>query len=142
MRRVVVSLTVSGVAGVVAMALSGCAAGTSGPTAAQQNGCGAYIDVSPSSATADHAAQAPGNQVQFITITGQKCTNGAYSNAIAVIYPGWTNPDPLDISISSAADATNGTAICKNTTAGPVTLTASATLSGAVYQQSVQLTCK
>jgi len=61
---------------------------------------------------------------------------------VALVYASWSNPDPLDVTVSSAADFTNGLATCKNTTAGPVTLTATATLSSKVYSSSVQLTCK
>jgi hypothetical protein len=64
-------------------------------------------------------------------------------------YAAWTNPDPINIQISSANDATNGTAVCKGPTNGAVTLTgtfaavAGGTAGNGLPQtiETVQLTC-
>ena len=121
--------------------LSGCAAvGNSG------SGCveGIEFSTGPATATADHLAAAPANQTQFLsyetpTVTGTGCAAPTFS---VRVYPTWTNPDPLDISISSAQDETNGTAVCKAATSVPVTLTATEVTSQKTYTSSVALTCK
>jgi hypothetical protein len=106
------------------VSIVGCAAGNT-PTDCS----GLYVlNVSPTAATADHSATAPGNQVQFQGAYGAfgKAPAGcAISNVVVKEYATWQNPDPLDISISSAIDETNGTAVCTGTTAGPITLTGS-----------------
>ena len=121
--------------------LSGCAAvGSSG------SGCveGIEFSTSPAAATADHSAASPGNQQKFNsgiapTVTGTGCALPAW---VMTATPTWANPDPLDISISSAPDETNGTAVCTAATLGPVTLTATETYSSKTYTSSVTLTCK
>ncbi len=99
---------------------SGCGAG---PSAS----CGVVypLGVRPTSATADHNASPPGNQVQFVGSAAATPTSpGCPVPALAQLeWAAWGNPDPKDISISSAADATNGTAVCKGATDGAVTLT-------------------
>jgi hypothetical protein len=137
------TLSVSLAAGFTGL-FSGCAGGMSGNNnpGSQNQGCSAYMAIGPASGTADHAAMSPGNQVQFQAYSGESCTNGATPAVVALVYAGWSNPDPLDVQISSAADMTNGLATCKNTTAGPVTLTATATIDSKQYQQNAQLTCK
>lgn len=101
------------------------------------------LRVSPSTATVNHAAAAPGNQQKFTALlypTGPPgCPIPAY---VEVATPTWTNPDPLDVQISSAADATNGLAICKGKTTGPVALTATSTVAKARQSVTVQLTCQ
>ena len=116
-----------------------------------------YLTASPTSATADHAAAAPGNQVQFVTAQGEMFSSSsgqicAVPTSLAIVHPVWTNPQPQQISISSANDSTNGTAVCTAATNGPVTLTG--TVNGALGQGTggdipatpltitVQLTCK
>ncbi len=119
-------------------------------------GCGAVTDpcsystvltVSPTTATADHMAAAPGNQQQFVSGTsevakGSSTTGCAVPAVIAVAHPVWTNPDPQAITISSANDATNGTAVCTAATSGPVTLTATTGSGTTVLTSTVSLTCK
>lgn len=100
--------------------------------------------VSPGSATADHAAAAPGNQQKFTATeapagTGTGCILPQY---IKLAQPDWTSSDPLNVSISSAKDLTNGTATCTGTTSGAVTLTATSTDNTKPKTMSVQLTCK
>lgn len=118
-------------------------------------GCGAgpgttctdfyVLTIGPPSAVVSSSAAPPGNQGQFaaeITLapSGPNC---AVSAVAMRAYPAWTNPDPTHITISSAADATNGLAVCKGPTAGPVTLTAStpSNTSSQPLTATVQLTC-
>jgi hypothetical protein len=129
------------------VSIIGCAAGTTPPDCS-----GLYIlKVSPTAATADHSAAAPGNQAQFQGAYGAFGTAPAGCAATALSlkeYATWQNPDPLNISISSAVDETNGTAVCTGTTAGAVTLTGSFTpnvISGpapAPTIKTVTLTCR
>ena len=104
------------------------------------------LNVEPTSATADHAAVPPGNQVQFKGGGYFTAPSGCGAPALAFAADAvWTNPDPNDITISSAADATNGTAVCENATGGPVALSGTYTsvpgLTGTVVR-IVQLTCR
>jgi hypothetical protein len=102
------------------------------------------LDVSPAVATADHSAAAPANQVQFKADVGAQSTNTtcATANVVALVFPTWTNPDPLDISISSAPDSTNGVATCSSSTSGPVTLTATYGSGATALSKTVSLTCQ
>jgi hypothetical protein len=62
---------------------------------------------------------------------------------VAIEYGTWSNPDPVDITISSANDSTNGTALCKAPTNGAVTLTGAFPIgSPNPNMKSVQLTCE
>jgi hypothetical protein len=101
------------------------------------------ISVNPPSATLNHSAAPPGNQVQFVATAAPTAPPGCpVPQWIAIVYGTWTNPDPTDIQISSTSDSTNGTAVCKATTNGPVTLTG--TFSQMVQTpvtKTVQLTC-
>ena len=82
------------------------------------------LSVGPPNATADHAAPAPGNQVQFFaTATVPKgCTHTACVNCSGQT---WTVSDSVDVSISNNVND-NGTAVCKGTTNGAATVTATA----------------
>jgi hypothetical protein len=100
--------------------------------------------ISPLAATANHAAAAPGNQIQFFSEIAPKpsAANCPVPQFVIAARPDWTNPDPLDITISSAADATNGTAVCSSATPGPVSLTASVGTQATPSTITVQLTCQ
>jgi hypothetical protein len=119
-------------------ALCGCAAG------AKCNGDTMVVTVAPASATANHAAASPANQVQFVGSASFAAGPGCAAPALSArVYAQWTNPEPEEIQISSANDSTNGTAVCLESTDGPVTLTGSF---GAANPQpvtkTVQLTCQ
>jgi len=84
------------------------------------------VVVSPVNGSADHMALAPGNQIQFEGVgygTASPSSCPAPTDLRRLEYAAWLNPDTADIQISSANDATNGTAICLNATKGAVTLT-------------------
>ena len=121
--------------------LSGCGGVGNGGS-----GCveGLVLSTSPSTEIADHSAASPGNQQKFTSVMGPTVTGTgcALPESLIVVTPTWTNPDPLDISISSAPDETNGTAVCTAATLAPVTLTATETYSSKTYTSSVTLTCK
>jgi len=101
------------------------------------------LRVTPATATADHMAAPPGNQVQFSSVEGAGIVAGCpINNVLRLVYPIWTNPEPLDITISSAQDATNGTAVCLSATSGPVTLTATDSTVKPALSAQVTLTCQ
>lgn len=108
---------------------------------------GTQVTVSPTSATANHAAASPGNQAQFVGRGSYVVLTPGKSCGIPAIvwspYGTWSNPDPTAIQISSANDSTNGTAVCSAATNGPVTLTGTFTQGLTTpVTKSVQLTCE
>ena len=130
-----------GLAGFTAL-LCGCAASGS-------SGCNitSVLEVTPSSATADHSAAAPGNEERFVATERSTSIPGCPVPAVAaitivpVIYPAWTSSDPVDVTVSSAPDATNGLATCVNATLTPVTLTATEGSGVTAQLASATLTC-
>jgi hypothetical protein len=130
------------------LALAGCSGLLAGCGAGGTPGCVGTdsVSASPATATADHAAAPPGNEQQFSVVEGESFSNAsgicAVPAVVRLVYPVWTSPDPLNITISSANDASNGLAVCKNATAGPVTLTATSGTGATALTASVQLTCK
>jgi len=125
----------------LAGALSGCAAGAGGTS-----GCTitTTLAVGPASGTADHSAAAPGNQQKFTaTELSSSITPGcAVPAVVPIVYPAWTSSDPIDVTVSSAADSTNGLATCVNATLAPVTLTATTGTGANAQTAKVTLTCK
>ena len=101
------------------------------------------IAVNPASATISHTATPPANQVQFVATARPTAPEGCpIPQWIAIVYGTWSNPDPTDITISSANDSTNGTAVCKLPTNGAVTLTGTFTqMVSTPVTKTVQLTC-
>ncbi|MGA9063208.1 MAG: hypothetical protein WB341_16295 [Terracidiphilus sp.] len=101
------------------------------------------ITVAPTSATVNHAAAPPANQVQFVGSAAPTAPPGCPIPAwVAIVYGTWSNPDPDDIQISSVDNSTNGTAVCLAPTNGAVTLTGSFTqIVSSPVTKSVQLTC-
>ena len=135
MRTLLPPLGLVGLAGL----LCGCAA--SGST-----GCNlgtAFLQLEPSSGTAKHSVAAPGNEQRFTAtedFTGG--TGGCPVPAVVpVILPAWTSSDPVDVTVSSALDATNGLATCVNATLAPVTLTATEGSGTTALTASVTMTC-
>jgi hypothetical protein len=120
--------------------LSGCAA-----VNGSGSGCTTSMAFStePATATANHSAAPPGNQQKFTAQLSPTAPAGCPIPALsALAYPTWNNPDALDITISSAPDATNGVATCNSSTSGAVTLTATEVTVANTYTSSVQLTCQ
>lgn len=85
-------------------------------------------EISPAAATADHSAASPSNKQQFTAgaVYTSPLPTGCAIPAVlsAPFLTVWTTSDPLNTSISSAQDATNGTATCLSSTSGAVTITA------------------
>jgi len=102
------------------------------------------LEIGPLTATADHTASPPGNQVQF------QASVSPYSNVpgcavpeyIAIVYATWSLSDPIDAQISSAANSTNGLASCVNSAKNPITVTATYTANGTTQTRTASLTCK
>ena len=116
-------------AGVVAL---GCIAGCGG----SMNTCSVSASVTPANATANHAAAAPGNQVQFSiasTVTGN-CP--LIPDAIGT----WSTSDPVHTSISNQA-GTQGLATCVSATTIPATISTTGTVRGRSVS-STTLTCQ
>ena len=123
-----------------ALMLTGCAAVVAGPNCAL---AGETFKVGPALGMADHMAVPPGNQQQFTVTAAQTAPIGCpVSTAVVLLHATWANPDPTDVSISSANDATNGLATCLGATTSPVVLTASFTLGIDTGTTPVTLSCK
>jgi hypothetical protein len=112
------------------------------------------VSVSPTSAEVNHAASPPANQVQFVgsaryeivpPVNGKAQSSCAVPELSWIVDGTWSNPDPDDIQISSAANSTNGTAVCVAPTNGPVTLTGTFSPGNNPTEtatESVNLTCE
>jgi hypothetical protein len=89
------------------------------------NSCTVTADVTPATATADHSAVPPGNQMQFSiksTVTGN-CP------LVADQAGSWSTSDAVNTTISNQAP-TQGLATCLNATPNPVTITETGTVRG------------
>jgi hypothetical protein len=96
------------------------------------------INVVPSTATADHAAAAPGNSQVFNTAV---TTSGDCPGVGTSVLPNanWTASDPsvrLSTSPTSVVTAT-----CTAAVVGPVTITATTPLGGLMFTGRATLTC-
>lgn len=139
--RLISPLFAGVVSATVFAALTGCAGGSPNCTPTYS------FEVSPLTGTASHSAAAPGNQLKF---TGSQlssypsgCAEPAVAAATPLGYYAWTVSDPLDVTISSAQDSTNGLATCVNATAGAVTVTATdVTSPTTTLTKTASLTCQ
>jgi len=102
------------------------------------------LGISPQTATADHAAAAPGNQVSFIAFDGLRpgCppTPGPIRTDLK-----WSVSDTVNTKIGNTLNVDYGVATCINATPSPVTVTATGTNgagTGALISGSATLTCK
>lgn len=102
--------------------------------------CGAIgLNVTPSSATADHTAAAPGNGGGFSAFDLFKNGPGCPAITAAPVNSNWTASDP---SVHfSTMPASLVTATCTAAVANPVTITATAATGQALTGQA-SLTCK
>lgn len=113
-------------------------------------GCGTSTDcsvavslaVAPPTATADHLASSPGNQVSFVAsdVPPAFCppTPGAVRTDLK-----WSVSDPVNVTIGNTPGVDYGVATCKNATAGAVAVTASGTNTrNASISGTATLTCK
>ena len=109
-----------------ALLLASCGTGT------DTQSCSAIgITVGPSNATADHAAAAPGDRVQFFAnaVVPSGCATAAVAlNGTTGLR--WSVSDTDHVAISNTpatVDGTNGTATCIGSAPNPVTVTATFT---------------
>lgn len=97
-------------------------------------GCGGSVctvtgvSVFPDTTFADHNAVSPGNGVHFFafsTVTGS-CVSAQKSPVpqSSLRNVTWSVSDPVNVSIGNMQDLNYGTATCLNSTATPVTVTA------------------
>ena len=118
-------------------AISGCGGQTSSSSSCQI----LAINVSPATATVDHAAAPPANTQHFDAFIAKAPPGCAFitGNVFDAV---WSVSDPVNVSISNAQDATRGTATCKAATAGAVTVTATKSQSGGPnVTNTASLTC-
>jgi hypothetical protein len=120
--------------------LTGCAVGSTGATCTP----GDSFTTTPLTATADHLAAAPGNQQQFVSIIAPTDSPAGcpLPQWLLSAHPAWTSSDAIDIQISSANDATNGTAVCMGPTQGAATLKATYMFGSQTFTSTSTLTCK
>ena len=108
-----------------------------GVTSVSGGGCSITASVVPSTATANHTAAPPGNQVQFSTSSK---ANGPGICPLFVIGGSWTTSDPVNTSISNQP-ATQGLATCLNATPSPATIGYTGEISGQPFTPAT-LTCE
>jgi hypothetical protein len=99
------------------------------------------LSVAPPTATADHLASPPGNQVSFVGADapppGCPPTPGAIRPDLK-----WSVSDPVNVAIGNTQGVDYGVATCKNATAGAVTVTATGTNQrNATITGTAMLTC-
>jgi hypothetical protein len=99
------------------------------------------LTVSPATATADHAAVPPANQVQFFAAA--KVPKGcSIIQCVNCFRQTWSVSDPVKVSISNNA-SDNGTATCLGATNGAVTVSATAPVgSNQTVTGTASLTCR
>jgi hypothetical protein len=101
------------------------------------------INVSPQNATADHAAAAPGNQMQFAAFAAS-ATPGCAIALSNLTTATWSVSDPVAVSIGINAQSPNyGNATCVAATVSPVTVTATVPAGdGTTVSNTSSLSCK
>lgn len=100
------------------------------------------LSVAPMSATADHAAAAPGNKISFVASDtpppGCLPTPGPLRMDLK-----WSVSDTVNTTIGNTPNVDYGVATCINTTSSPVTVTATGTNRlGNTITGTATLTCK
>ena len=129
--------------GVTMGVLAGCAAGGAGVSGKSLPSCVVALTVSPETASADHQATPPGNQVKYQAAYGPTAESSCKFPTVMVKNATWTSSDPTDVQVSSAPGDTNGLATCTGATSGAATLTASYTPTGAAaVAGTATITCK
>ena len=128
-----------------ACALVGC--GASPQTGCTVTGFSLGVDsASPATSgsyVADHRAAPPGNSVAFTAGEGPLSGPGCPTPALLKLVPAlWAVADPINVSISSADDASNGVATCVGATDGPVKVSAKATQGAFTETATASLTCQ
>ena len=99
------------------------------------NTCTINAAITPSNATADHSASAPGNQAQFSLASSVNGNCPLVADSVGV----WSTSDPANTTISNQAP-TEGLATCLNATSTPVMIGNTSTVRGRSFT-SATLTC-
>ena len=112
-------------------------------------GCGSSpcevtaLNISPSSATLNHAAAPPGNQMQFRAFANNGGCLGPGAGTQAAASATWSSSDPINVPITDLQPNNYaGLATCVNPVNGPVTLTATSTSSGKTLTGKTTVTCQ
>lgn len=102
------------------------------------------LTVGPGAANADHGAAAPANQAKFSASASPGLVPGSCVLPNTVVIPDatWTSNDPVNVSISSADDATNGLATCIGSTPGTAVITATIGTGAGAQTATAALTCR
>jgi hypothetical protein len=100
------------------------------------NPCIVTANVMPATATADHAAAAPGNQVQFMRTSTSKGNCLPQPDPVGT----WSTSDPVNTSLSLITVNTV-TVTCVNATPSPATISNSGTVNGQSFTPAT-LTCR
>ena len=108
-----------------------------GRTTVSGSSCPITPFVVPSTATANHMAAPPGNEVQFSTSFK---VNGPGICPLIVTAGSWTTSDAVNTSISNQP-ATQGLATCLNATPSPATIGYTGEISGQPFTPAT-LTCE
>jgi hypothetical protein len=119
--------------------LAGCGAHTPPPDCAFTS-----LTISPSSATANHVAASPGNQVNFMGFDGARPAACGPVNFLVAIRQDlkWTVSDAVNAKIGNTANVDYGIATCVNAAGTPITVTASGpNANGATITGTAALTC-
>ena len=106
--------------------------------------CGVVgVTVTPASATANHAAAPPGNQVVFLGKQVSKKDPGCPAITAAQNGFNWSTSDPTDVTLIPNQPAIGAvTAVCKNATPGAVTITATLPNTPTASPGTATLTCQ
>jgi len=114
-----------------ALILSRCGYGNS-------NTCSIKTSISPTTATADHAATPPGNQAQFMLSDSVSGNCPLIGDSLGT----WSTSDPADTTLNTitAQPGANVTATCVHAAPAPVTISNSGTIRGKLFP-SATLTC-
>jgi len=99
------------------------------------------INVSPATATVNHAAAPPANTQKFAAFIASEPSGCAFilSNLPNAT---WSVSDPVNVSIANPPDPASGTATCKAATAGAITVTATVPAGdGTNVANTAALTC-
>jgi hypothetical protein len=102
--------------------------------------CVAAINVTPPNAAADHLLGGASSQQTFSAFAVPAPGCSVQQSALKSVT--WSVSDTSAATISNASDATFGTAICRNSTPNPVTVTAMMAAGGQIISGTATLDCR
>lgn len=109
----------------LAVLMAVCGAGCGG-TSPPDCSVAVALAVAPQTATADHSAAPPGNQISFVGLDMPPASCPPTPGAPRLDLT-WSVSDPGNVTIGNTQGVDYGVATCKNATASPVTVTATGT---------------